>query len=326
MKNLLLKTTFFISLMFSFSCIAKINTNLFYISLSPEVISKTDVLIKKYGEAEKISFMTHDAKSSSFNQKFQLENDFKYGNSSIVVTYDTQAAQMALDLSKKNNQPLVYSVIRPTISFLSYDKAWYVGPNETFAGQLQAKMLKEYINKFGNIDKNENEVLDVIVLRGEKSSPDSIARSTAFVSQLMQYGYIVNPLSDSYANWDYDLAKNLILNQIKKKKIKNIEAIVANNDKMALGAISALQEHGYNKDNPQKYVPVFGIGGDTDAITAIQKGQMSGTVIPDFETIAKVCVDIMTTKNISEKELLNNYNVQIENRNVLVNYSVKKNY
>ena len=60
-----------------------------------------------------------------------------------------------------------------------------------------------------------------------------------------------------------------------------IEAIIANNDSMAIGAIKALQKYGYNKGDKSKYIPVFGIDGIPEAIDFINKGIMTGTVFQD---------------------------------------------
>ena len=114
--------------------------------------------------------------------------------------------------------------------------------------------------------------------------------------------------------------------QIKKQGIDNIEAVVANSDEMALGALKALQENGYNKGDSDTFIPVFGIGGNNDAIKAIDEGKISGTVIPDLDTLAKITIELITEKNLTEQKIRETYNLKVENRNVLVEYSEKKNF
>ncbi|MBE6423131.1 MAG: hypothetical protein E7024_06655 [Succinivibrio dextrinosolvens] len=323
---LLLKSFMFISAVFSLPSMAAGATNCFYISLKPEIIAKTDALIKDYGKEKNISFMTHDAKSNSLNQVFQIDSDFKFADSTIVITNDTTSAQNAITLSKKQKTPLVFSLIKPLVSFLSYPKAWFVGPNESQAGFMQADMLHEYIQKKGSIDKNHNKILDIVVIRGEKSNPDAITRTTSLMSGLITHGHILPTLSDTYGNWDYDEAYNIMTIQIKKQGIDNIEAVVANSDEMALGALKALQENGYNKGDSDTFIPVFGIGGNNDAIKAIDEGKISGTVIPDLDTLAKLTIELITEKNLTEQKIRETYNLKVENRNVLVEYSEKKNF
>lgn len=58
-----------------------------------------------------------------------------------------------------------------------------------------------------------------------------------------------------------------------------IEAVFANNDDMALGAIEALKAAGYFKDG--KYMPVVGVDATAPAIQALEDGTLLGTVLND---------------------------------------------
>ncbi|SFS81704.1 methyl-galactoside transport system substrate-binding protein [Succinivibrio dextrinosolvens] len=324
--NALLKNLLILSLVFPFSSNAQNETNCFYISLKPEIIANTDVLIKNYGKSKNISFMTHDAKSNSLNQVFQIDNDFRFADSTIVITNDITSAQNVIDLSKKKKSPLIFSLIKPQVSFLSYPKAWFVGPNEAIAGHLQAEILHEYIKSKGSIDKNHNKTLDLVIMRGAKGNPDTISRTTSLMSGLIQHGYILSPMTENYANWDYDKAYKIMGIQIKKLGLNNIEAIAANNDEMALGALKAIQDEGYNKGEPDKFIPILGIGGDSAVLKAIEEKTITGTVVPDLDTMAKITIDLITEKGLTEQKIRDNYKVKVENRNVLVEYSAKKNF
>lgn len=324
--SVLLRNLIFISAVFPFTSDAQNETNCFYISLKPEIISQTDVLIKKYGKEKNISFMTHDAKSNSLNQVFQIDNDFNFGDATIVITNDNTSAQNVIDLSKKKRSPLVFSLIRPQVSFLSFPKAWYVGPNEALAGQMQADILDEYIKSNGSVDKNHNKILDLVIMRGEKSNPDTITRTTSLMSGLIQHGYILSPMTENYANWDFDESYRIMGIQIKKLGLDNIEAIAANNDDMALGVLKALQEYGYNKGDPDKFIPIVGIGGNSVAIKAVEEKALIGTVVPDLDTMAKITVELITDSSLTEQKIRDTYKLKVENRNVLVSYSEKKNF
>ena len=61
-----------------------------------------------------------------------------------------------------------------------------------------------------------------------------------------------------------------------------IEAVFANNDDMALGAIEALKAAGYFKDS--KYMPVVGVDATAPGLQAIQDGTMLGTVLMMLRT------------------------------------------
>ena len=62
-----------------------------------------------------------------------------------------------------------------------------------------------------------------------------------------------------------------------------IEAVIANNDEMALGAVEALKAQDYNKGNPEMYMPVVGVDANASALDAMGRGEMLGTVLNDGE-------------------------------------------
>lgn len=146
------------------------------------------------------------------------------------------------------------------------------------------------------------------------------------MSGLIQHGYILSPMTENYANWDFDEAYRIMGIQIKKLGLENIEAIAANNDDMALGGLKAIQEFGYNKGEPDKFIPIVGIGGDSAAIKAVDEKVIIGTVVPDLDTMAKITIDLITDSSLTEQKIRDTYKLKVENRNVLVNYSEQKNF
>ena len=71
-----------------------------------------------------------------------------------------------------------------------------------------------------------------------------------------------------------------------------VELVIANNDEMALGAVSALQTAGYNKSGA-KVIPVFGVDATDAAKDAIKNGSMIGSIKQDAEGMAKVITTIV---------------------------------
>ena len=70
-----------------------------------------------------------------------------------------------------------------------------------------------------------------------------------------------------------------------------IELVIANNDEMALGAISGLQSSGYN-DGSGKTIPVFGVDATDAAKAAINAGTMIGTIKQDADGMASTITTI----------------------------------
>lgn len=56
-----------------------------------------------------------------------------------------------------------------------------------------------------------------------------------------------------------------------------IDAVIANNDDMALGAIEALKAAGYFQNG--KYMPVVGVDATAPAVQALKDGTLLGTVL-----------------------------------------------
>jgi methyl-galactoside transport system substrate-binding protein len=66
-----------------------------------------------------------------------------------------------------------------------------------------------------------------------------------------------------------------------------IEVIIANDDTMAIGAIKALQEEGYNMGNSLNTIPVVGVDVTPTAKELIEKGYMLGSVFQDSKAYAE---------------------------------------
>lgn len=304
----------------SFDCAAYSRANLFYHSLDNEFFSCFDNCIKTMGKQKGVSFMTHDANYNYYTQLNQVVNDITGAQASIVVTSDNIVAKEALERSRDMNLPVVFFNRKPPVSYRSYQKAWFVGTNAAQAGHMQAKLILDYYKKKGSLDKNENERIDFIILRGEKGNTDTTERTIALVSDLLGSGLELNPLSDNYSDWDLQKAYKDMTTQIRKNGIENIELVIANNDDMALGAIKALQEIGYNLGDESKTIPVFGVDGVSSAIKAIKAGYMAGTVYADTSVLAEICLQLVNNFDITEKELSSLIYVPIANHTIIVSY------
>ena len=101
-------------------------------------------------------------------------------------------------------------------------------------------------------------------------------------------------LVDQGGIWSSAAANNYmgtILAKYSESNNNMVELIIANNDEMAMGAVSALQGAGYNKQGG-KTIPVFGVDATSAARTAIANGSMVGTIKQDSDGMAEVISDI----------------------------------
>ena len=298
----------------------KIKLSVFYSNLTSELNRTFNSHLRQYGTDTNISFMTQDAQYDSHKQQFQISSDIDEGDCTLVVTSSREVATTALNKSMNKDKTIIFYSKHPPISIRAYDKAWFVGANDSMAGKLQAEMIKDYFISKKNQDKNRNKMVDYILLRGEKNTKDANDRTAAMISAMLSYGYEMNPVSEYYADWRSKPARLNVTNILKKHGPENVEVIIANNDEMALGAIEALQDIGFNKGNPDKYIPVFGIDGISKAKTAIDNGIMTGTVYADIDGMAKACIQIASQQEISEKKLSEAISVPVENHSVIFPY------
>jgi inositol transport system substrate-binding protein len=88
------------------------------------------------------------------------------------------------------------------------------------------------------------------------------------------------------------------------KTNQDLDVIFANNDTMALGAITALKAHGLSTSD----VPVAGVDATADGCKSIANGELSFTVYQNAEGQSKKAVEVAialangsSTKNIEGK-------------------------
>jgi methyl-galactoside transport system substrate-binding protein len=137
-----------------------------------------------------------------------------------------------------------------------------------------------------SIDRNNDGILQYIMLQGERSSIEAQERTQYSISTINNAGIKTEQLALSVNDWKRDLAKEAV-NQLFLQYNNRVEAIIANNDEMAIGAIEALQSYGYNNGDKTKTIPVVGVDATLEAQELIKKGYMAGSVIQDPAEMAK---------------------------------------
>ena len=105
---------------------------------------------------------------------------------------------------------------------------------------------------------------------------------------------------DQDGNWSATAANNYMttnLSQYNESSGNMIEIVICNNDGMAEGVISALNDKGYNLgDGSSTTIPVFGVDATDAAKQLIADGKMTGTIKQDAEGMAGAIAHL--TKNV----------------------------
>jgi len=195
-------------------------------------------------------------------------------------------SQFSVPVILFNREPFSLDAIK------SYKKSLFIGTDSKQAGIIQGKMIVDaWNNHKDSIDKNKDNVLQYILLNGEVNDKAAIDRTKYSISTIQQAGIKTDELSSGNLHWSTELARDTV-SSLFLKYDGRIEAIISNDDSMAVGAIEALQKYGYNSGNKSKLIPVVGVDGTPEAIDLISKGFMLGSALADPADMANVIYTI----------------------------------
>lgn len=284
--------------------------SVFYYTFSDTYISSVRTAVEKLLEGK--NFNSYDGNGNQTTQTEQVTTAIAKGSKMLIVnvvdTGSNDAAQNIVDQAKAANIPVIFfnrSVDESVIN--SYDKCAFIGTDYEMAGHMQGEMIGQYVlDNYDAVDLNGDGKISYIMFKGQEGNMEAIARTqygvedcnkvlTAagkpeieFYDPANTKGYLVdqNGLWSSAAATDY---MNTVLAKHSEANNNMVELVIANNDDMALGAISALQAAGYNNGTGTT-IPVFGVDATDAAKEAIANKQMVGTIKQDAEGMANTIV------------------------------------
>ena len=286
----------------------------FYYTYSDTYISSVRTALDAQLDALGVTYQDFDSNGNQTTQTEQVQTALAKGCSMLIVnvvdTGSDDAAQNIINLAKAKNVPVIFfnrSVDQKVIE--SYDKCVFVGTDYEQAGHMQGKMIGEYVlANYGKLDLNNDGVISYVMFKGQEGNMEAIARTQYGVEDcnkvLTEAGkpeiefYDANNsnkyLVDQNGTWASQAATeymSTILAQYSEAGNNMIELVIANNDDMALGAISGLQSAGYN-NGTGKTIPVFGVDATEAAKAAIKDGTMVGTIKQDADGMASTITTI----------------------------------
>lgn len=218
-------------------------------------------------------------------------------NALIINPVDRSAAGPLAAKAKAADLPIIFINREPDKKILDgWEKAYYVGAKAEESGTIGGQLIAEYFKAHPEADKNKDGKLQYILIKGEQGHQDATLRSEYCVKAMKDAGLDIVEVGADNANWDKVQGHDKMKNFITSIGLDGIEAVLANNDDMALGAIEALKSEGYNlgtdgKD-PSKFIPVVGVDATAPALQAIAKGQMLGTSLNDAKNQGYAAVKI----------------------------------
>lgn len=211
----------------------------------------------------------------------------------IVNPVDRTMAASAVEKARAVGLPIVFINREPSAEVLeSYDKVWYVGAHAEDSGRLSGKLIVDYFKSHPEADRNRDGKIQYVMLRGEEGHQDTILRTEFSVRAMKDGGFEVEELGSATASWDRAQGAERMKGFITSVGLERIEAVLANNDNMALGAINALRAEGYNVGDAARYIPVVGVDAIALALEAMGKGTLLGTVLNDARNLGAAAVRV----------------------------------
>lgn len=250
-----------------------------------------------------------DSRNSQSTQNDQVDQFISKGMKAMAVnSVDRTAAGIIIEKAQKANIPVVFMNREPLADDLAkWDKVFFVGAKAEESGTMQGEILVDFWKANPSMDKNGDGVLQYVMLKGEPGHQDAELRTKYSVLAIEEAGIPVELLIEDTAMFDRIKGQEKMAAFLAAKG-DAIEAVIANNDDMALGAIEALKAAGYFENG--KFMPVVGVDATEPAMQALKEGTLLGTVVNDADNQGKATVELM--KVLAEGETPTSQNTGYE--------------
>ncbi len=324
-----------------------LKVGVFYYNFADAYISTVRTAMDAELTALGVEFQNFDGQTNQANQTDQINTAITDGYNLLIVNVvenaSPDAAQNVADAAKAQGIPVIFFNRDFDASVLqSYENSAFVGTDPAEAGHIQGQAIGEYLlANYDAVDLNGDGVISYVMFKGQEGNPEAEMRTqygvedadavlTAAGKPALQFYDANNTqkyLVDQTGAWSAQAATdymNTILGQYNDGNGNMVELVIANNDNMAEGAISALQSVGYNVEGGDKTIPVYGVDALATAVEKIDAGIMTGTVKQDGEAMAATIAALV--KNVMDgAELMANtdsYNVDADSAKIRVPYSM----
>lgn len=284
----------------------------FYYTYGDTYISSVRAALDSALDAAGIQYQDYDSNNSQTTQSEQVTTAIAQGATVLVVNLvDTGSDDAAKNIiTQANGVPVIFfnrSVSEEAVT--SSDKCVFVGTDYEMAGHMQGEMIGNYLlENYDALDLNGDGTISYVMFKGQEGNAEADARTKygqedadailagagkpalSFYDSANSNKYLV----DQAGAWSSAAATEYmqtIMSQYSEANNNMVELVIANNDEMAIGAVTALQNAGYNKDGAT-VIPVFGVDATDAAKDAIAAGSMIGTIKQDAEGMANTIADI----------------------------------
>ncbi|MGN8277950.1 sugar ABC transporter substrate-binding protein [Pseudomonas sp. SMV71] len=223
---------------------------------------------------EGVALQFEDARSDVVKQLSQVESFISQKVDAIIVNpVDTAATQRITKAAVAAGIPLVYVNRRPDDLKLPAGVVT-VASDDLEAGRMQMQYLADKMGGKG----------DIVILLGDLANNSTTNRTKGVKEVLAKYPDIKIE-QEQTGTWLRDKGMTLVNDWLTQGR--EFQAVVANNDEMAIGAAMALKQAG----TKQGSVLIAGVDGTPDGLNAIKKGEMTVSVFQDAKGQADGSID-----------------------------------
>lgn len=228
-----------------------------------------------------VTLQVEDAQNDVAKQQNQIQNFIAAGVDAIIVNpVDTDATAAMSKIAADAGIALVYVNRQPVNVDSLPAKQAFVASDERESGTLETKEVCRLLKEAGKTEAN------IVVMMGELSNQAARQRTQDI------HDVIATPecsfmkiVEEQTANWSRQQGSDLMANWLSAGL--KFDAVVANNDEMAIGAIQAMKAAGMD----MKTMIVGGVDATQDALAAMAAGDLDVTVFQNAAGQGKGSVD-----------------------------------
>ena len=228
-----------------------------------------------------VTLQIEDAQNDVGKQLNQIQNFVASGVDAIIENpVDTDATVAMSQAAADAGIPLVYVNREPVnVDDLPENQA-FVASDEKESGTLETQEICRLLKEAGKTEAK------AVVLMGELSNQAARMRTQDIkdVIATPECSFI-QIVEEQTANWSRTQAADLMTNWITSGL--EFDAVISNNDEMAIGAIQAMKSAGMSMDD----VIVGGVDATQDALAAMEAGDLDVTVFQNAAGQGQGAVD-----------------------------------
>lgn len=261
----------------------KVKIGITLYSLKNEFTVRISNAAQKKADELGVELAIYDGNYDASTQISQVETMISDGCQGIILNpQDAEACSPCVDKAVEAGIPIV-----GVNTMVNNDNLTsYVGSQDVTAGEMEMQKIIDTIGTKGNI----------VIIEGPMGQSAQIERRQG-IQNILDKNKDIKLLAEKTANWSRSEA--MTVTETWLQAFNNIDAVVAENDEMALGAKEALKAAGKGD------IPVIGVDGITDALNAVESGDLVASIFQDGagqgSKAVEVLMDAINGKSVESK-------------------------